>query len=81
MRRHHIVGSPCRMQCHAACVLQAWFTLSENIVGRQLVPSRPPGRPSGTWRCLALHLGSSAVHTALSGQLRPPKSRRRGLLF
>ena len=54
-------------------------TLSENIVGRQLVPSRPPGRPSGTWRCLALHLGSSAVHTALSGQLRPPKSRRRGL--
>lgn len=50
-----------------------------NIVGRQLMPSRPPGRPSGTWRCLAPHLGSSAAHTALSGQLRPPKSRRRGL--
>ena len=32
MRRHHIVGSPCRMQCHAACVLQAWFTLSDHIV-------------------------------------------------
>ena len=50
-----------------------------NIVGRQLMPSRPPGRPSGTWRCLALHLGSSAAHTALSVQLRPQKSRRRGL--
>jgi len=40
MRRHHIVGSPCRMQCHAACVLQAWFTLSEHIVRAQALPVR-----------------------------------------
>lgn len=40
MRRHHIVGSPCRMQCHAACVLQAWFTLSEQIVRAQALPVR-----------------------------------------
>lgn len=38
MRRHHIVGSPCRMQCHAACVLQAWFTSSEHVVGPEPLP-------------------------------------------
>lgn len=40
---------------------------SLNIVGRQLVPSRPSGRPSGTWRCLALHLGSSVRRKAGAG--------------
>ena len=51
MRRHHIVGSPCRMQCHAACVLQAWFTLSEDVVGPQPLPVRC-GEAGGTPRLL-----------------------------
>jgi hypothetical protein len=83
MRRHHIVGSPCRMQCHAACVLQAWFTLSESPHCRVTMPHAVPCslRPAGLVHIIGAHCPCAGASSAMRGSPdrlghRPPPPPR-----